>query len=88
MPMEPSTSSVESCRPPGSQRQRRPRAERVAGVPVPKMVLDGGTTRWLSNTAEAVAAAVTDARRRTLRGQLHNVAPDAIAPALQEFFAG
>jgi hypothetical protein len=60
----------------------------VASVTVPTLVLDGGTTRWLSNTAEAVAAAVTDARRRTLSGQLHNVAPDAIAPALQEFFAG
>jgi hypothetical protein len=29
-----------------------------------------------------------DARRRTLNGQPHNVAPDAMAPALIEFFAG
>ncbi|MGV9774923.1 alpha/beta fold hydrolase [Streptosporangium sp. NPDC003464] len=60
--------------------------ERLAEVAVPTLVIDGGTTPWMSNTAEAVAAALPDARRRTLEGQPHNVDPAAIAPALVEFF--
>jgi pimeloyl-ACP methyl ester carboxylesterase len=62
-----------------------PRA-RLAGVAVPTLVIDGGTTPWLSHAAQAVAGALPDARRRTLPGQPHNVAPEAIAPALAEFF--
>lgn len=60
---------------------------RVGGLNVPTLVLDGGQVPWLSNGAEALAQALPDARRRTLAGQQHNVAPDAIAPALVEFFA-
>ena len=56
--------------------------------PRPTLVLDAGTTRWLSYTADAGAAAQSQAQRRTLNSQPHNVAPDAIAPALEEFFAG
>jgi pimeloyl-ACP methyl ester carboxylesterase len=62
-------------------------AERLARVTVPTLVIDGATTPWLSNSAEAVAAALPDARRRTLAGQPHNVDPAAIAPVLKEFFA-
>ena len=62
-----------------------PRA-RIAAVAVPTLVLDGGTTPWLSHAAQEVAAALPDARRLTLPGQPHNVAPEAIAPALVEFF--
>lgn len=62
--------------------------KRVASVTVPTLVIDGGTAPWLSNTAEAVADALPDAQRRTLNGQPHNVAPEAIAPALEAFFAG
>jgi pimeloyl-ACP methyl ester carboxylesterase len=61
---------------------------RVASVTVPTLVIDGGQTPWLSNTARAVAETLPDARRRTLNGQPHNVAPEAIAPVLAEFFAG
>ena len=54
---------------------------------VATVVLDGGTTPWLTNTADAVAARLPDAQRRTLAGQQHNVDPDAIAPALADQFA-
>jgi len=51
-------------------------------------VLDGGQSPWLSASADAVAAALANGRRRTLAGQQHNVEPTAIAPALIEFFRG
>src|SRR5262249_4311579 len=57
-------------------------AERVASVTVPTLVIDGGMTPWLSRAAQAVAAALPDAQRRTLTGQPHDVAPEAIAPVL------
>jgi pimeloyl-ACP methyl ester carboxylesterase len=63
-------------------------AARLAAVTVPTLVIDGGTTPWLSNTAQAVAAALPDVRRRTLTGQPHNVDPAVLAPALVEFFIG
>jgi pimeloyl-ACP methyl ester carboxylesterase len=62
-------------------------AGRLASVTVPTLVLDGGQAAWISHAADAVAAALPDARRRTLEGQAHNVAADAVAPALVEFFA-
>lgn len=63
-------------------------AERLKTVRVPTLLIDGGQTPWLSQAADAVAAAIPNARRRTLEGQPHNVAPEAIAPVLAEFFAG
>jgi pimeloyl-ACP methyl ester carboxylesterase len=62
--------------------------EQVTSVTVPTLVIDGGETPWLSHAAQAVADALPNAQRRTLSGQPHNVAPEAIAPALEEFFAG
>jgi len=62
--------------------------ERVASVTVPTLVIDGGQTPWLSHAAQAVADALPNAQRRTLQGQPHNVAPEAMAPVLVEFFAG
>jgi pimeloyl-ACP methyl ester carboxylesterase len=62
-----------------------PRAE-VARIKVPTLVIDGGQAPWISNASDAVAAAMPNARRRTLSGQPHNVDPAAIAPALLEFF--
>ncbi len=63
-------------------------AERWASVTVPTLVIDGGTTPWLSDGARALADALPDAQRLTLEGQPHNVVPEAIAPALEEFFVG
>ena len=62
--------------------------ERVASVTVPTLVMGGGTTPWLTHAAQAVADALPNAQRRTLQGQPHNVAPEAMAPVLVEFFAG
>lgn len=59
---------------------------RIATIMVPTLVIDGGETPWLSHAAQAVADALPHAQRRTLSGQPHNVAPEAIAPALVEFF--
>jgi pimeloyl-ACP methyl ester carboxylesterase len=62
--------------------------ERLAAVTAPTLVIDGGTTPWLSRTADAVAEAIPQARRHTLQGQPHNVDPAALAPALTDFFNG
>ncbi|MCI0556266.1 MAG: alpha/beta hydrolase [Anaerolineae bacterium] len=62
--------------------------ETLKNVTTPTLVLDGGTTSWLSHAAQAVADALPNAQRRTLKGQPHNVAPEAIAPVLVEFFKG
>jgi hypothetical protein len=60
----------------------------LAKVSCPVLVLDGGTTPWLSQAADAVAAAAAAASRRTLTGQQHNVEATALAPALARFFTG
>ena len=60
--------------------------ERIASVQVPTLVMDGGESPWLSAAAQAVADALPNAQRRTLKGQPHNVDAAAIAPALAEFF--
>jgi alpha-beta hydrolase superfamily lysophospholipase len=63
-------------------------ADRVRSVAVPSLVLDGGTTPWITNSAETVAKGLPNARRRTLEGQTHDVSAEALAPALTEFFTG
>src|SRR5829696_4506222 len=62
--------------------------ERAASVMVPTLVIDGGASfPWIGKTAQALADIIPHAQRRTLEGQTHNVAPEAIAPVLEEFFA-
>jgi pimeloyl-ACP methyl ester carboxylesterase len=63
-----------------------PPKERLARVGVETLVIDGGTTPWLSQAADAVAAVIPNARRYTIAGQPHNVADAAMAPVLREFF--
>ena len=60
-------------------------ATRLATITTPTLVIDGATTPWLTNAAEAVGATIVNAQRRTLTGQPHNVADDAIAPLITEF---
>jgi len=60
--------------------------ERIAKATPPTLVMDGGTTPWLSHAADAVADTLPNAQRRTIAGQPHNVAPQALAPVLVEFF--
>ncbi len=62
--------------------------ELVVSVTVPTLVIDGGSSLpWMSETAQALADAIPDAQRRTLEGQTHNVAAEAITTVLVEFFA-
>jgi pimeloyl-ACP methyl ester carboxylesterase len=59
----------------------------MATVVIPTLVIDGATTPWLTDSAQALAAALPAAERRTLTGQPHNVDAAAIAPVLAEYFA-
>ncbi len=55
---------------------------------IPVLVLDGGASpAAMRNAAQALADALPNAKRRTLEGQTHEVAPEALAPVLVEFFA-
>jgi len=63
-------------------------AERVAAVMVPTLVLDGGASfPFMGPAAQALAAALPNGRRQTLEGQRHDVAVEALAPVVAEFFA-
>ena len=63
--------------------------ERAARVAVPALIMDGGASSYpfMHITATALANAIPNAQHRTLEGQTHDVAPEAIAPVLIEFFA-
>jgi pimeloyl-ACP methyl ester carboxylesterase len=62
-------------------------ADRLKSISVPTLVIDGATTPWLTSSAEAVAAAVPGAVRRTIAEQPHNVDAAAIAPVLVDWFS-
>ena len=51
--------------------------------------MDGGASEWpfMHVTAMALAKAIPNAQHRTLEGQTHEVAAEAIAPVLVEFFS-
>lgn len=56
-------------------------------IAVPALVLAGGASpQGLQQAAKATADALPTAEHRTLDGQTHDVAPDALAPVLVEFF--
>jgi pimeloyl-ACP methyl ester carboxylesterase len=61
---------------------------RWASITVPTIVYSGDQTfPGMPEAADAVAAAVPDARRRTLPGQGHGPTPEALVPVLQEFLS-
>jgi pimeloyl-ACP methyl ester carboxylesterase len=61
--------------------------ERLASITVPTLVIDGGASpAFMQNAAQAAAHALPNAKLRTLEGQTHDVAPEALAPVLVEFF--
>ncbi|HLZ59910.1 MAG TPA: alpha/beta hydrolase [Ktedonosporobacter sp.] len=60
--------------------------ERIAQVTVETLVIDGGTIPWVSQAAQAVAETLPHVHRHTIAGQPHNVADEAMAPVLVEFF--
>ena len=64
-------------------------AKYLSGVTVPALVISGTNTMppgWMISAADAIAAALPTAERRTLEGQDHNVDPVVIAPLIAEFF--
>lgn len=61
--------------------------ELASTIAVPALVLAGGASpQSLQQAAKATADALPAAEHRTLDGQTHDVAPDALAPVLVEFF--
>jgi pimeloyl-ACP methyl ester carboxylesterase len=62
--------------------------DRASAVAVPTLVMAGGASpAWMQQAAREVADAAPHARYRVLDGQTHEVASEAIAPVLAEFFA-
>jgi pimeloyl-ACP methyl ester carboxylesterase len=61
--------------------------EKAASVAVPALVMDGGASfPFMHVTALALAKAMPHAQHRALEGQTHEVAPQVLAPVLDEFF--
>lgn len=61
--------------------------DRAARVVMPALVMDGGASYpFMHVTAMALANAIPNAQHRTLEGQTHEVAAEALAPVLIEFF--
>jgi pimeloyl-ACP methyl ester carboxylesterase len=62
---------------------------RWAAVTCPALIADGGASPDSMRTAaDALATLLPDARRVTIPGQDHGVAPEAIVPLLAEFYGG
>jgi pimeloyl-ACP methyl ester carboxylesterase len=61
----------------------------AASIRVPALVMGGGASPFqLQHAAQAMAEAIPGAQLRMLEGQTHDVAAEALAPALIEFFSG
>jgi pimeloyl-ACP methyl ester carboxylesterase len=57
-------------------------------VTVPTLVMDGGNSpAWARHACRALVSILPDVQYRTLAGQDHAAAPEAIAPVLAEFLA-
>jgi pimeloyl-ACP methyl ester carboxylesterase len=63
----------------------RLRADELGSVDTPTLVMAGGQAPWLRSGAEALAQALPHGTFRLLDGQGHDVAPEAVGPALVEF---
>ena len=64
-------------------------SERAAIVTVPTLVMNGGASPpFMYDTAKALSKAIPNAQLRTLEGQTHDVALEALAPVLVDFFTG
>jgi pimeloyl-ACP methyl ester carboxylesterase len=63
--------------------------ERAATVAMPTLVMAGEATfPFIQQAAQALADALPHGEHRTLEGQTHEVAAEALAPVLDAFFAG
>jgi pimeloyl-ACP methyl ester carboxylesterase len=65
-----------------------PPTARLATIGAPCLVASGGGTDFIEAAADAIAASMPNAERRTLDGQGHVVEPTVMAPVLEQFFAG
>jgi pimeloyl-ACP methyl ester carboxylesterase len=62
--------------------------ERAAKVNVPTLVMDGSESfPFMHITAAKLTKAIPNVQHRTVQGQTHEVASDALAPVLIEFFS-
>jgi pimeloyl-ACP methyl ester carboxylesterase len=62
--------------------------DRARNVTVPTIVLTGGASfPFLAETARELVEALPNGQTRVLPDQQHNVAPEALAAALKEFFS-
>jgi pimeloyl-ACP methyl ester carboxylesterase len=62
--------------------------QRLARIRTPTLVVGGGKSEArLRAAVDAAAKAIPNAQQRTLKGQTHNVKPEALAPVVTEFFA-
>jgi pimeloyl-ACP methyl ester carboxylesterase len=63
--------------------------EKAARLNIPVLVIDGSESYpFMHVTAAALAKAMPNGQHRALEGQTHEVAPEAIAPVLVDFFTG
>jgi hypothetical protein len=60
--------------------------DRWSFVTTPTLIIDGGTIPWLSHGADALAATLPNAERRTIPGQRHDVDPAVLVLVLLEYF--
>lgn len=61
--------------------------EKASRVTIPALVMAGDASYpFMLETAAALAKAIPHAQHRILEGQTHEVAPEALAPVLIEFF--
>lgn len=61
--------------------------DRAAHVQQPALVMNGSDSYpFMPTTAQALAKAMPNAQYRVLKGQTHEVAPQALSPVLTEFF--
>jgi pimeloyl-ACP methyl ester carboxylesterase len=61
--------------------------DRLAKVTQPVLVATGGADEFFERAADALAASLPRAERRTLEGQGHVVDPQVLGPVLARFFA-
>jgi pimeloyl-ACP methyl ester carboxylesterase len=62
-------------------------ADRFSAIETPTLILTGGNSpAWMTNAARVLAATLPVATLYVLKGQSHDVSPNALAPALLEFF--
>ncbi len=68
-------------------RERTVPVSRAANVTAPTLVMNGDASfPFMEDAAVKIANAVPNAQHRVLKGQTHDVSPQALAPVLVEFF--